>query len=494
MPATVTIATPDGGDDDDQPDSTISDYYSVEFRHSSGFDRGIPNHAVVVHLRGGDGFPYWVDDAGGNGAMGAGETFVDADENAYIAINRIDASSFQATVTLGSCRIPTAITYGGDTTGAFGDTVTLSAGLAVDNPTGAPVPFAPVTLGIGGQSCAATTDAAGAASCTVTLTQNPGTYAVTASYTDTDTYRAATSFATFEITRRATTTAVTSPTNPSVIGQPVTLTATVAAASGPGTPTGTVTFHDGLVAIGSATVGADGKATLTTAALAVGSHPITAAYGGDTRSTPSTSASLTQVVDKGRTATTLTSSLAAPVYTQPITFTATVAPVAPAAGQPSGTVTFTDGGATLGVVPVDAAGRAALTTAALHAGTHSIAATYSGDGNFLASARGLTQVVAQAATHLEVAPPVIHIDLHDLVWVEMSARLTVVATGVPVAGEPVVMMAKSKVLCSGVTSADGTATCRRHLIGTLAVVLNGGYTAVFGGNADLLSTSARSPR
>ena len=48
----------------------------------------------------------------------------------------------------------------------------------------------------------------------------------------------------------ATTTTLTSSTNPSVFGQSVTFTATVAPSSGSGTPTGTVTFYDGSTAPG----------------------------------------------------------------------------------------------------------------------------------------------------------------------------------------------------------------------------------------------------
>src|SRR5262249_43419688 len=50
---------------------------------------------------------------------------------------------------------------------------------------------------------------------------------------------------------------------------------------GAGTPTGTVTFMDGAVILGTATVGADGRATFTTSFTATGGHTITAVYNGD---------------------------------------------------------------------------------------------------------------------------------------------------------------------------------------------------------------------
>ncbi|MGB6477448.1 MAG: FG-GAP-like repeat-containing protein, partial [Candidatus Sulfotelmatobacter sp.] len=82
--------------------------------------------------------------------------------------------------------------------------------------------------------------------------------------------------------------------NPSVYGQAVTFTATVAS-SGASVPTGRVTFTDGTTTIGSAAV-SGGVATFKKPKLAVGSHSITAAYDGDTVSAKSTSSAVIQVV------------------------------------------------------------------------------------------------------------------------------------------------------------------------------------------------------
>jgi YVTN family beta-propeller protein len=80
--------------------------------------------------------------------------------------------------------------------------------------------------------------------------------------------------------------------NPSLFGQSVTFTATVNPSVG---PTGTITFFDASTAL--ATVGlASGMATYTTSSLAVGTHPMTAAYSGDDNYSPSTSPVLNQVV------------------------------------------------------------------------------------------------------------------------------------------------------------------------------------------------------
>ena len=77
------------------------------------------------------------------------------------------------------------------------------------------------------------------------------------------------------------------------MGSSVKFTATV---SGPGgTPTGSVTFYDGESSLGSNAL-VSGIATYTTSALTVGSHSISAAYGGDANYAASTSSTLSQVV------------------------------------------------------------------------------------------------------------------------------------------------------------------------------------------------------
>ena len=80
-------------------------------------------------------------------------------------------------------------------------------------------------------------------------------------------------------TPTSTTTTVTSSANPSTTGQSVTLTASVTATGG-GTPTGSVTFFDNGVALGTIPLNSSGQATFTTSALGPGSHSITAVYLG----------------------------------------------------------------------------------------------------------------------------------------------------------------------------------------------------------------------
>jgi hypothetical protein len=102
---------------------------------------------------------------------------------------------------------------------------------------------------------------------------------------------------TYTVPVTATATVVTSSANPSVVGQPVTFTATVSP-NPPGTwvtPTGTVTFSDGGSPIGTATLDASGTATITTSSLAAGTHTIAASYGGDNNFSASTGAATVKV-------------------------------------------------------------------------------------------------------------------------------------------------------------------------------------------------------
>lgn len=191
----------------------------------------------------------------------------------------------------------------------------------------------------------------------------------------------------------ATTTALTSSANPSVFGQPVTFTATVSPASGSGTPTGTVSFNDGAVTLATGML-SGGLASFITTSLSVGSHSITAVYRGDSNFTGSTSAVLTQTVNKASTTTVLTSSPNPSTLNQSVTFTANVSVIAPGSGTPIGTVTFRDGSTALATVTLSSAGTATFSTSALTVNSHSITAVYSGDGHFNGSSGSLTQQVS----------------------------------------------------------------------------------------------------
>ena len=58
-------------------------------------------------------------------------------------------------------------------------------------------------------------------------------------------------------------------------------TVNVSAAAASGTPTGTVSLSDGGAYLGSCSLTTGGSCSWSSAALAVGSHQVSATYGGD---------------------------------------------------------------------------------------------------------------------------------------------------------------------------------------------------------------------
>src|SRR5258708_31581038 len=124
------------------------------------------------------------------------------------------------------------------------------------------------------------------------------THIITATYVGDGNFISSTSASFAQTVNQAnTTTSVSSSLNPSVFGQAVTFTAAVVPVlPGAGAPTGSVTFFDGAASIGSGPV-TSGVASLTTSALAVATHNITATYVGDGNFISSTSASFSQTVN-----------------------------------------------------------------------------------------------------------------------------------------------------------------------------------------------------
>ena len=210
-----------------------------------------------------------------------------------------------------------------------------------------------------------------------------GSHSITAVYGGDTNYAGSSSAVLSETILAATTTSVTSSTNPSTVGSPVTFTASVT----PAGATGTVTFKDGSTTLGTVTL-TSGTATFTTSSLGAGTHAITATYNGDSGHAASTSAAVNQTV-RYTTTTVLTSSANPSNAGQAVTLTATISPTAF-----GGMVTFMDGSTVLGSVNVSS-GSATFTTSSLSVGTHSITAVYSGDANHA----GSTSAVLSQTVH-----------------------------------------------------------------------------------------------
>ena len=281
---------------------------------------------------------------------------------------------------------------------AFGPAVTSTQLTATPKPStlGAPVTFTATVASASGTPTGTVTFADGATVLgigTVTGGQASistaglavGDHVVTASYSGDTAFGSSSSAAlTQAVSAAPTATDLVATPNPALLGTTVTFTATVSA--GIGTPTGVVTFSDGVTLLGTGTL-ANGQAALATSVLTLGSHPVTVSYSGDAVFAPSASASVT--------ATSLTVSPAATTYGGSVTFSATVTS---GSGTPSGTVTFRDGVAVIGTTGL-VIDQASFTTNALTAGSHTVTATYDGSVAFGSSTSGsVTESVTAANT------------------------------------------------------------------------------------------------
>ena len=197
-----------------------------------------------------------------------------------------------------------------------------------------------------------------------------------------------------------TTTSVAATPNPGIAGQPVTLLATVKATSGTLIPTGTVSFTDGSISLGSAPLAANGTATIPVSGLIPGPHAIAASYSGDANHGSSPSNNLALEVNLATTGVTVASSGSPSTVLNSVSFTATVTGNG---GTPSGSVIFSVDGVAGSPVAL-AAGKASFANSTLGVGNHTIAAAYSGDANDSASSSSaLTQVIQAIPTTTAIA-------------------------------------------------------------------------------------------
>ncbi len=180
-----------------------------------------------------------------------------------------------------------------------------------------------------------------------------------------------------------------SPSAP-VFGAPVTLNTLLIGATGVPAPTGTVTYSEGSVTLGTAPVDADERATVVVSAasaapLGAGTHTINVVYSGDANYQGSTAEPLKIVVAKAATALTLGSATAQ--VGQAVTLKATAKVVSPGAGIPTGKVSFSNGETAIpgctALTPAD--GVVSCTTTFTQLGALTLNAAYAGDANTEAS-------------------------------------------------------------------------------------------------------------
>src|SRR5207249_2837030 len=135
-----------------------------------------------------------------------------------------------------------------------------------------------------------------------------------------------------------------------------------------------------------------GVATYSSTTLTAAAHTVDAVYSGDDVSSAST-ATLSQTVNLAAAQTTLISSANPSPVGQAVTFTATLAPVAPATPTPRSTDLFRIDGVDAGTPVALVNGVATYSSSTLTAINHTINAVYSGDTSYVTSTAALSQAV-----------------------------------------------------------------------------------------------------
>jgi|CXWL01.1.fsa_nt_gi uncharacterized delta-60 repeat protein len=182
--------------------------------------------------------------------------------------------------------------------------------------------------------------------------------------------------------------------DPSVVGETITVAYTVAVPlPGAGTPTGTVTVTDGVDSCSASVAAGQCSLALGTA----GARNLTASYGGDANFSGSTSAGVPHTVDLGATTTTIDADAPDPsAVNGAVQVSWVVAPLPPAVGVPTGTVTVTVSGGAESCAAAVAAGSCTLNLAAL--GSRTLTATFSGDSSLAGSADTETHEVVAGSS------------------------------------------------------------------------------------------------
>jgi FKBP-type peptidyl-prolyl cis-trans isomerase len=281
----------------------------------------------------------------------------------------------------------------------WGQSLKLTATVAVKSPGGG-TPIGTVTFK-NGTTTLGTVALNSSRQAVLTLGNLPvGALNLTAVYNGTTNHATSTSaIVSHVVAKAATTTVVTRTPTSSVLGQGVTIKATISSTVAGGAFAGSiVTFKNGPTVIGTAAVNSSNFATLVYSGLPVGNASLTAVFPGTTNYNTSTSAAVVHAVSAASTTTTVTLSSSTAVMGQSVTISAKVAPVSPGAGVPSGTVTFKDGTIVLGTGTLSN-GVATLSVYNLFQGTHSITAAFAATTSYKASTSAAKTLTVTAPTY-----------------------------------------------------------------------------------------------
>ncbi len=353
-------------------------------------------------------------------------------------------------------------------TGNFSSPTPVS-GTLTDSNTGEPVANEPVTFTLNGsESCTATTDDNGDASCIITPTEPSSSYTLTASFpgdtTTTTPIGSDSSSSTFTVNPDTSTLTYTGPTA-AVNGQPVTLTANLST----DTPTADTPLPTKVVTISigsgsstqscSATSDADGNVTCTVAAVnqPSGTEPIGAAFTGDVYDTPSTATSTMTVTEPS----TLTVNSTSGSYNSPTTISGVLTDSNTGLPVPGEPVVFTVATQTCTGQTDDTGTASCSITPSEASGSYTVTGNFTGDASQPVPLTGSTNTgtltVTPANTTLTYTGPTSTTDGQPIT---LSGNLT--TNGTPLPGQPVTLTlgsGGSPQSCSGTTDGNGNVSC-----------------------------------
>jgi hypothetical protein len=305
-------------------------------------------------------------------SLPVGQHTVEAD---YSGSDQDEATTAQLGITVGQATPAVELSADPASNATVATPVTLTATLV--GVAGVTAPTGDVTFTVSGQAatCGSVTISGTTATCA--LGDLPaGTHDFGASYGGDANYTTATGSLTgYSVTKLTTAETITPTVTSPVFGQPVSFTATMTTGGSPVTG-GTVQWLiDGTNDGAPVAVGASGTAQLGPVGnLSAGRHTIEADYSGSDQDAAATQ-QLDVVVGLAGTVTTIKVTGSA--------LLATVTPITPGAGVPTGTITFAVGGKTAGKVRLSANGTAKL--AFKSSGASKASANYSGDASFTPS-------------------------------------------------------------------------------------------------------------
>ena len=382
----------------------------------------------------------------------------------------------------------TWLTYTGATVAHNGQPLAVSGVLTTDDPAlGAPIAGRTVTFTLGSgattQTCSAVTDPTGNAACSIaSVAQSPGPIPVTDTFSGDAYYQTASASSTVNLPEG--TTLTVNPTTGTYNGTtPVSGTLVNTYTGQPVTNEPVTLTVNGTQAC-TATTNASGVASCTVAPNEpAGTYSLTASFPGDNSSMPqllSSSSTTTITVTQAPTTATYTGPTSL-TNGQPATFSGVLTTSEPSAGTDvgGGSVTFTIGSgpsAQSCTATTNASGNVSCTISSVNQSSCCVPVSVSFAGN------NYYQPSAAGATATIYTPTTLTVSAGTGTYggsTTVTGTLTNSITGKGVKGEPVTLSLNGTQACTGVTNAQGVASC--------TVTLNeaaGSYTLTgsFGGD------------